>query len=161
MKRKITFLLAVIMLLTLVVQPTLLRGQSDVYTSNVTLTTSNGNNASSVNVKLSSNGDAYGAIKLGGGSSSGYAYITVPAGTTKLYVHCAGWNNDGNSRKLNLTTTANGVTITPNNMSLTNDSGISGNSTTFTLNAPSNAAMGIPQRFSSLPGCGKYSWNVK
>ena len=114
-------------------------GQSNVYTSNVDLTTKNGSSASAAIVHCNSNDDGYAAIKLGTGSASGYAYITVPANTTKLHIHCAGWKNDGTNRKLNLTTTATGVTISPSSMSLTNDDGISSNSP-FILNTPANAS---------------------
>ena len=90
------------MLLTMMVLPGMVKGQSTTYTSNVTLSTSGETNASTCTVNISSN--HYNGIKLGANKKTGSANITIPAHTTRLHVHCAGWNNDGNNRTLNLTT---------------------------------------------------------
>lgn len=132
MKQKFTILIAAaVMLLAILLQPTRLWGQATTYISNVTLTTSGGTNASTCNVSI--NSSTYSAIKIGTSKASGYAYITVPAGTVTLHVHCAAWN--GEAANLSVSTSASGVTITPTSWSLTADSGISGSGTTFTINA--------------------------
>ena len=108
---------------------------STTYTSNVTLPVS-GTNVSSCKVIISS--VEYEGTKLGKSGSGASANVTIPAGTTKLYVHCATWN--GKNASLSLSTTATGVTISPaTDWSLTSDTGISGNSP-FTLKAPANAS---------------------
>jgi hypothetical protein len=142
MKKRFTRILAALALLVGLTIPLGMWGQdySTTYTSNVTLSTTNGSNASSVTIKVNSTDDGYSAIKLGASKNNGYAYISVPANTTTLHVHCAGWNNDGNGRTLNLTTEATGVTISPASMALTNDAGIAGSGSTFTLNTPDNAS---------------------
>ena len=110
---------------------------STVYTSNVNLSTTGGTSASSAKVKI--NSVDYTAIKCGTGSKAGAMKLTVPSGTTKLHVHIAGWNGE------NVT-----VTITPaekvskvngttgNTASLTADTGVSGSSTTYTLDGTSS-----------------------
>lgn len=105
------------------------------YTSNVALPVS-GTNVSSCKVIIS--GTEYDGTKLGKSGSGASANITIPAGTTKLYVHCASWN--AKSASLSLSTTASGVTISPStSWSLVSDSGISNNSP-FTLAAPNKAS---------------------
>ena len=108
---------------------------STTYTSNVTLP-QNATNVSSCKVIIS--GTEYTGTKLGKSGSGASANITIPAGTTKLYVHSACWKDK--SASLALTTTASGVTISPStDWSLTSDNGISSNSP-FTLNAPNKAS---------------------
>lgn len=98
---------------------------SVVYTSNVTLSTSGGKEATSCKVIIS--GTEYAGIKAGTGKNAGAWAVTVPQGSTKLHIHAAGWN--GETVKLS---------ITPNNkvetasLSLTSDTGVSNNSP-FTL----------------------------
>ncbi|MBO7529554.1 MAG: InlB B-repeat-containing protein [Bacteroidales bacterium] len=143
MKKRFTILIAAaVMLLAILLQPVRLWGQSTTYTSNVTLTTTGGSNASECSVSI--NSSSYSAIKIGTSKASGYAYITVPAGTVTLHVHCAAWNGDAAS--LSVSTTASGVTITPTSWSLTADSGISGSGSSFTINA-SNASTSYYKSF--------------
>ena len=99
-------------------------GYAAVHTSNVTLTTTGGTSASNVKVKIS--GTEYNAIKAGTGSASGAWKVTVPAGTTKLHVHLAGWKG------ANVTVKIEGATATPATLSLKSDDGIT-SSSPFTL----------------------------
>jgi len=136
MKRKFTKLIAALALLLFVAPPMVGWGQATVYTSNVTLPQS-GTNVSSCNVKIGN--DTFNATKLGKSGSGASANVTIPSGTTKLYVHCAAWN--GKTSSLTLSTTASGVSISPSTAwSLTSDSGISGSGPTFTLATPGNAS---------------------
>lgn len=142
MKKRFTILIAAaVMLLAIMLQPVRLWGQATTYTSNVTLPTS-GTNVYSCKVSISST--TYSAVRLGKTSTTGSGSITVPSGTVKLFVHCAGWS--GETGNLTLSTSATGVTITPSTMSLTADSGISGSSSTYTLNA-SNASTSYFKEF--------------
>ena len=104
---------------------------SQMHTSNVTI--SAGSNSSSATVVI--DGSDYQAIKCGTSSKAGAATVTVPAGSTKLYVHIAGWN--GESKTVNVTPKANISKInktTATSLTTTADSGISGSSPyTFTL----------------------------
>lgn len=93
---------------------------SVIETSNVTLSTTGGTSASTATV----NGNS--ALKAGTGSVAGAVKITVPAGTTTLHLHAAGWN--GENVELGIT----GATASPSSLSLTADSGIKNNSP-FTL----------------------------
>ena len=99
-------------------------GYAAVHTSNVTLTTTGGTSASAAKVIIS--GTEYNAIKAGTGSVSGAWKVTVPAGTTKLHVHLAGWK--GKSVKVKI----EGATATPANLTLKSDDGIN-NGSPFTL----------------------------
>ena len=99
-------------------------GYAAVHTSNVTLTTTGGTSASAAKVIIS--GTEYNAIKAGTGSKSGAWKVTVPAGTTKLHVHLAGWK--GKSVKVKI----EGATATPANLTLKSDDGIN-NGSPFTL----------------------------
>lgn len=103
------------------------------YTSNVTLPSS-GTNVSSCTVKI--NGTDYDAAKFGTGKATGSATFTIPAGTTKVHVHCAGWKGDS-STKVKFTIAGSEVYQTPAN--LTTDDGVSGNSTTFTLSGTASS----------------------
>ncbi len=80
-----------------------------------------GDNASDVTV------NGHTAVKVGTSKNSGSMTITVGAGATSLTFYAAGWN--GTSTSISLTPEDS---ISPNNISLTADTGISGNSP-FTL----------------------------
>lgn len=96
-----------------------------VYTSNVTLSTAGGTQANAATVTISSTN--YDAIKLGKSGNGGNFSISVPANTATLTLHAAGWN--GKSTKLTLSTSAQGVTISPStDQSLTSNSGVANNS---------------------------------
>ena len=102
-------------------------GWSSTYTSNITLSTSGGTKATSAKVKIANT--EYSAMKLGSSGNGGNFTISVPAGATKLYLFAAGWN-----RKTN-TITLSGANVSPSDAkTLTADSGVSGNTTTFTIN---------------------------
>ena len=94
-------------------------GFSSTETSNVTLTAGTNGSKCTVNEKD--------GIKVGTSSKGGDMSVTVPAGTTHLHLHAAAWNNVS-GLSLNIT----GATATPSSISLTSNSGISGNSP-FTL----------------------------
>ena len=134
MKRKITFLIAAMLLLTMITQPTRVWGQSDVYNSNVSFP-SVSSPLSSCTVNIGTNG--YSGIKMGTNSNkTGSFSITVPAGTRKLHVHAVGWT--GKSSTLSVTTQSQGVKIKPSTAwSLTSDTGATGNSP-FTINTTNN-----------------------
>ena len=134
MNKKFTKLIAALALLVFMMPTIAGWGQAEVYTSNVALPTAGSN----VTVKLSSSGTSYSAKKFGSSGSGASGTISVPAGTTKLYIHCAAWK--GKSSTLTLSTTATGVSITPSgSWALTSDANISGSSTTFVLATPENA----------------------
>ena len=99
---------------------------SNVHTSNVTLDKTGGTNATDSKVKIG--GIDYTAVKAGTGSAQGAVKITVPAGTTKLSFHMAGWNGEGNK-----TISLSGATADPSSFETVADAGVSGNSTTYTL----------------------------
>lgn len=123
-----------VLLCALVVGTSIARAQATVYTTgnNITWTHSNG-------VIIAET--TYDACKMGKGSST---TVTVPVGTTKLYVHCAAWN--GESANLGISAPT-GVTITPTSWTLTADSGIAGSSTNFTLNTQDNASTSYYKEF--------------
>lgn len=93
-------------------------------TSNVTLSTNGVEGASTAKVKV--DGHEYDAIKLGTSKVVGTWKVTVPAGTTKLHLHLAGWNSE--TVKVNVS----GATVDNSSLSVTSDSGIASNSP-FTL----------------------------
>ena len=110
-------------------------GQADysaVYTSSIALSTTGGTSASTAKVKVVSGGTEYDAIKAGTGSATGAVKITVPAGTKYLHFHAAGWNKEN----ISLAITPSGYS---NNIALTSDSGISGNSP-FTLSGTASSS---------------------
>lgn len=86
------------------------------------LSTSGGTSASTCKVKIYN--VEYDGIKAGTGNVSGAWKVTVPINTTKLHLHFASWSSD------NVT-----LTVSPSDysesISLTKNSGISGNSTTY------------------------------
>ena len=123
MKRKITFLIAAaFMLLTLLVSPMAMRGQSDYstdYEGNIELSTTGGSNASTCTVIISDN--SYAGIKAGTSSNVGAMMITVPSGTKYLHMHVAAWKNN----TVSLAVTPEGYS---DNIELTANTGISNNS---------------------------------
>ncbi|MCQ2196918.1 MAG: InlB B-repeat-containing protein [Bacteroidaceae bacterium] len=108
-------------------------GQANIHTSNVTL--KKGTNAQDGTVKI--NDVDYPCMKIGTETSEGYATFNIPAGTKKICLHAAGWNNDG-VHNLNITTSEGNLTTT--SIPLTNDAGVSGDTKTYTLAAPNLAA---------------------
>ena len=75
------------------------------------------------------------AIKVGTSKAKGSLKITIPKGTTNLLFCAAAWNGDSTSVDISA---PNGVSITSNSsavssISLTNDEGISGSSSDYTL----------------------------
>lgn len=96
--------------------------KSAVYTSNVTLSTSGGTNASTCKVII--NTIEYDGIKVGTSKAGGAWAVTVPSGTKYLHLHVAAWNG----------VTGLSLNISPNTYSsttsvaLTADTGISSNS---------------------------------
>lgn len=106
-------------------------GHATFHTSSVTLT--NGSSCSDCSIVIGS--DTYSGKKLGTGSKTGSLTFTVPAGTTKLYIHVARWKGDGGA----LNISASNGTLASSSLSLTSDDGVTGTSTTFTLSKPANA----------------------
>ncbi|MCQ2170692.1 MAG: bacterial Ig-like domain-containing protein [Bacteroidales bacterium] len=98
------------------------------YDSNVTLPTT-GTNVSKYTVTI--NSTDYTASKFGSSKNTGSGTFTIPSGTTKVHVHCAGWKGD-TTTKVKFSIGGNAVYTTPNN--LTCDSAITGNDTKVTLN---------------------------
>lgn len=98
---------------------------NNTYTSNVTLSNSGGTSASTCKVAISV--VEYDGIKAGTGSVAGAWQVTVPANTTKLHLHLAGWNGE----KVTLSVTPSGYS---NDIALTANSGISGSGLTYTFN---------------------------
>ena len=118
MKRKLSFLLTALLLLTRMS----LWGQSDyssTYTSNVTLSTTGGTSATNCKVIISN--VQYDGIKAGTGNVAGAWKVTVPAGTQYLHLHVAAWKNDN----VTLTVTPSGLV---SDIALTSNNGISSNS---------------------------------
>ena len=118
MKRKLTFFLTALLLLTRMS----LWGQSDnssTYTSNVTLSTTGGTSATNCKVIISN--VQYDGIKAGTGNVAGAWKVTVPAGTQYLHLHVAAWKNDN----VTLTVTPSGLV---SDIALTSNNGISSNS---------------------------------
>ena len=126
MKKRFTFLIAAIAAILMMVQPGKAMGQSTTYTTgnDITWTHNNG-------VVIGST--TYDACKIASGSSTS---ITIPSGTTTLYVHCAAWNKE--SADLSISASS-GVSISPATWNLTADAGVSGSSSSFTLSTPANA----------------------
>ena len=116
------FLKTMLLLCALIVGSSSLWAQATVHTTGTNITWSHSNG-----VVIGST--TYDACKIAKGSST---TVTVPAGTTKLYVHCAAWNKEGASLGISAPT---GVTITPTSWTITADAGVSGSSTNFTLDA--------------------------
>lgn len=98
-------------------------GFATTYTSNVTMTA--GDNSSKAKVIIG--GTEYDAVKAGTKNGAGKLSIKIPAGTTKLHIHAAGWGGDSSSF------TIEGATVSDKTITPISDSGISGSGTTFTL----------------------------
>ena len=110
--------------------------EATIYTSNVELSTSSGTKATASKAKISS--VEYSAMKLGSSGNAGSFYVNLPANTTSLTLHAAAWTGKS-SNKLTLSSETAGVTISPSTaLTLTANSGVSGNSTTYTI-TPNNA----------------------
>ena len=109
--------------------------EATIYTSNVDLSNTGGTKATASKAKISS--VDYNAMKLGSSGTAGNFYVTIPANTTTLTLHAAAWNNK-TFNSLTLSTETAGVTISPSTaQTLTANSGVSGNSTTYTI-TPNN-----------------------
>ena len=109
--------------------------EATIYTSNVELSTTSGTKATASKAKISS--VDYSAMKLGSNGNAGNFYVNLPANTTSLTLHAAAWNGK-NSNTLTLSSETAGVTISPNTaQTLTANSGVAGNSTTYTI-TPNN-----------------------
>ena len=134
MKRNFTLLIAaVFMLLTLLVSPMTMRGQSDYstdYTGNITLSATGGTSASECVIAI--NGTNYNGIKAGTSSIYGAMQIVVPANTKYLHIHAAAWNNKPASIAVTPTGYSSDITLTTN-------SGIAGNSP-FTFNGDASTS---------------------
>ena len=106
------------------------------YTGNVTLSTTGGTSASACVVKIQQVGtttvNSYEGIKAGTSSKTGAVKITVPSGTKYLHLHTAAWNNES-------VTLAVSPSVYSDDISLTSDSGVSGNSP-FTLGSYNKAS---------------------
>ncbi|MBR4390607.1 MAG: chitobiase/beta-hexosaminidase C-terminal domain-containing protein [Bacteroidales bacterium] len=118
------FTLLIVALLLLVSIGWAQTDHSTTYTSNVTLSTEGGTNASTCAVVVS--GTSYDGIKAGTGKVAGAWKLSVPAGTRHLHLHVAAWNNES----ITLTVTPTGYA---NDIPLTANSGIANNSP-FTFN---------------------------
>lgn len=93
------------------------------YTSMVTWTKGEGSgNEAKVN--------DYDAFKLGKSNGSGSIYITVPAYTTKLYIHAAAWTGKSDNT---LSIEGTDITATPSTLNLTADAAVSGTGTTYNI----------------------------
>ena len=91
---------------------------SSTHTSNVPINA--GTAITNTNVIIESK--EYAATKAGTGSASGSVDITIPAGTTQLSFHMAGWNGEGGK-----TITLTGATADPSSFKTIADAGVSGN----------------------------------
>ena len=111
-------------------------GQASTHTSNVTLTA--GPNGSTCKVIVTGSTE-YDGMKLGTSSKTGTMKFTVPAGTTTIHIHAAGWKGDGDNRTLNISTSLGTLASGSTSMKLTNDDGVS-SSSPFTLKTPANAS---------------------
>ena len=104
------------------------------YTGNVKLSTTGGTSASACVVKIqqgTNTVNSYDGIKAGTSSKAGAVKITVPSGTKYLHLHTAAWNNES-------VTLAVSPSVYSDEISLTSDSGVSGNSP-FTLGSYNKA----------------------
>lgn len=97
-------------------------GFATTYTSNVTMTAGTKSSAAKVVI----DGTKYDAIKAGTGDKAGKLSIKIPAGTTKLHIHAAGWKGDASSF------TIEGATVSDKTITLISDIGVA-NGSPFTL----------------------------
>ena len=105
-------------------------GQSDYstdYTGNITLSTSEGTEATACTINISNNG--YSGIKVGTSKNAGAVKITVPSGTKYLHLHVAAWNGESGTLSISPTNYYN----TTSSISLSANSGIAGSGTTYNL----------------------------
>ena len=105
------------------------------YTGNVTLSTTGGTSASACVVKIqqgTNTVNSYDGIKAGTSKVAGAVKITVPSGTKYLHLHTAAWNGE-------TVTLAVSPSVYSDDISLTSDSGVSGNSP-FTLGSYNKAS---------------------
>ena len=91
---------------------------SSTHTSNIPINA--GTAITNTNVIIESK--EYAATKAGTGSASGSVDVTIPAGTTQLSFHMAGWNGEGGE-----TITLTGATADPSSFQTIADAGVSGN----------------------------------
>ena len=91
---------------------------SSTHTSNVPINA--GTAITNTNVIIESK--EYAATKAGTSSASGSVDVTIPAGTTQLSFHMAGWNGEGGK-----TITLTGATADPSSFKTIADAGVSGN----------------------------------
>lgn len=97
--------------------------QANATTYNGVMTAGNNSNDATVNTKT--------AVKCGTSSKAGVMTITLPnSGATQLDVYVAAWSGDSTTVKVTVTS---GVTISPTQFSPTDDSGISGSGSAYTL----------------------------
>lgn len=104
------------------------------YTSSLSIT--NGTKCSDATIVIS--GSNFSGKKLGTSGNGGDFTVTVPAGSSKLHVHAAGWT--GKSPTLKVTPVENVNSTNP--VDITADTGVSGSGSTFTLAAPAMASTG-------------------
>lgn len=97
-------------------------GFATTYTSNVTMAAGTKSSAAKVVI----DGTKYDAIKAGTGDKAGKLSIKIPAGTTKLHIHAAGWKGENSSF------TIEGATVSDKTITLISDTGVA-NSSPFTL----------------------------
>lgn len=98
-------------------------GFATTYTSNVTM--KDGDNSQAAEVIIG--GTKYAAVKAGTKGGAGKLSIKIPAGTTKLHIHAAGWKGDASSF------TIEGATVSDKTITPMSDDGVSGSGTSFTL----------------------------
>ncbi len=136
---------------------------STTYTSNIELSTTGGTSASSCKVQIGES--QFEGLKAGTSSAAGAVKITVPIYTKTLHFHIAGWNNESVTVKV----TPTGYS---DNIPLTADSGISGNSPfilngdpstddyykTITFNSPLSAETALT--FTAVEGKRFVIWGV-
>lgn len=98
-------------------------GFATTYTSNVTMKAGDNSQAAEVII----GGTKYAAVKAGTKNGAGKLSIKIPAGTTKLHIHAAGWKGDASSF------TIEGATVSDKTITPMSDDGFSGSGTSFTL----------------------------
>ena len=106
------------------VTPSAVIDYATTYTSNLTLSSTGGQNAQNVTVVI--DGNNYPAVKAATGSTVGKVKVTVPAGATRLHIHAAAWKGEVSDISIS------GPTVDPNSISLSVNSGIH-DSSPFTL----------------------------
>ena len=125
--KKIKLLLTSLMLLVFGVTGAYAQDYASTHTSNVKFTVNKDDK--SYADKIIIDGTTYDACKLGTASVVGVATFKIPAGTTTIHLHVAGWK--GKSSAVNFTAPT-GVTLNPASITATSDNGIA-NNTPYTL----------------------------